>query len=90
MSNPDKVEPEIRAIDRFLSFASLVVIVLAFVCFVAVIVGTAVGVQDFSTPLWQTIFAVMYFGLPLGAVMFFAVIIMNMVRRSRLNKPQKR
>ena len=75
-------EPEIRRIDRVLAISAITLIGLAVLCFIAIIVGTQLG-ADFGTPLWTAVSLLVQWGLPLGIVMFFALIIMNMMRRSR-------
>ncbi|MBV0895445.1 multidrug ABC transporter ATPase [Microbacterium sp. NC79] len=82
--NPDTEVPVTR-LDRILAVSSLTLIVAAVICFVAVIIGSMITV-DFSTPLWTILSGIMYYGLPLGVVLFFTLLISNTVRRAKLAK----
>lgn len=82
-------EPQVRRIDRILAYISITSIGLAVICFIAVIAGTAAG-ADMRTPLWAVVSVVLMYGLPLGIVAFFALLITNMVRRSSATKASGR
>ncbi len=75
-------EPPVRGIDRFLAYAAITLVAVAVACFVAIIIGTVVK-TDFGTPVWTVVSALTMYGLPLGILLFFVLLIMNMVRRSR-------
>lgn len=85
MNSPAPEDPPIRPLDRLLAFVSVTLIVLAVACFLAIIIATWVGVTDFSG-WWVAVSVLMYYGLPLGVVLFFILLIMNMIRRSRAAK----
>ena len=78
-------EPPVRRIDRILAYVAITLVVLAIVCFVAVIIGTVAG-ADMGTPVWGVVSVTVMYGLPLGVMAFFALLIMNMARRSRAAK----
>lgn len=78
----------VTRLDRILAISSLVIIVAAVLCFFAVIIGSMLT-ADFSTPLWTAVSGVMYYGLPVGVLLFFALLISNTVRRSKLAKAQR-
>ena len=78
-------EPPVRRIDRWLAFTSITLIALAIICFVAVLIGTTAG-ADFSGPIWGAVSVVMRLGLPVGVFLFLALLIMNMMRRSRATR----
>ena len=81
-------ELRVRRIDRILAFMSLGMVVLSIVCFAAIIIGSATGMQheDFGTGLWPTIGIIVYIAPVLAFLLLMAVIIMTFVRRSRANK----
>lgn len=81
-------ELPVRRIDRILAFMSLGMVVLSIVCFAAIIIGSATGMQheDFGTGLWPTIGIIVYIAPVLAFLLLMAVIIMTFVRRSRANK----
>ncbi len=76
-------------IERILAYAVAVLIGLALVCFIAVIVATALGAgadDGFSHGIWPTVFIIQYYGLPLAFVLIIALLVSNGVRRSRAAK----
>ncbi|WP_040166184.1 hypothetical protein [Microbacterium gorillae] len=81
-------EPPVQRVDRWLALASITLIVLAVISFFAIIIGTAVGLthEDFQHGVWPAAAAIMTYGLPVGVVLFFILLITNMVRRSRATK----
>lgn len=90
-----KTPPPVRAnrIERILAIAVVVVIVASLGCFIAMIVGTSLGVGDndgFSHGIWPTIILVPYYGLPLAFVLIVALLASNGVRRSRAAKRGER
>ncbi len=50
-------EPEIRGIDRFLTFGSLTLAALSVLCFFTIILGTAFGMKqaDFTHGAWPIV-----------------------------------
>ncbi|MGB4137973.1 MAG: multidrug ABC transporter ATPase [Microbacterium sp.] len=87
---PDGDVPEapIRAIDRLLAFAALFLAAASILCFFAIIIGTAVGMDQeaFGGGPWPVIAAVPLYGLPLAFVMIIALLIMSFVRKGRAAK----
>lgn len=86
MNTSERSDPPIRSIDRILAFVSITLIAAAILCFIAIIIGTAAGVTDFGSGVWVVVSFVMYYGLPLGVVLFFILLVMNMTRRTRAAK----
>ncbi|GAA2539523.1 hypothetical protein GCM10009860_20350 [Microbacterium mitrae] len=86
MSNENSdAEVPVTRIDRILAVSSLTLIVAAVLCFVAVIIGSMVTV-DFGTPFWTIVSGIMYYGLPVGVILFFTLLVSNTVRRAKLAK----
>ena len=80
-------EPEVpvRRIDRILAFSALGLAAASIICFFAIIIGTAVGMQqeDFGEGLWPVVAAIPYWGLPVAFVMIIALLIMSFIRKGR-------
>lgn len=81
-------EPPVRAIDRFLTFASLGVIVASVVCFFVILFANAAGTTaaQFAEGAWPIVSLVPMIGLPIGFLMMLALIVMTMVRKGRAAK----
>lgn len=89
MSTPSPSDDlPVRRIDRILAFMSLGLLVLAIVCFFAIIIGTATGLEqaDFASGAWPTVTALVWIAPPIAFALLLAVLIMTFVRRSRANK----
>ncbi|MBN9157462.1 MULTISPECIES: multidrug ABC transporter ATPase [unclassified Microbacterium] len=84
-TRPPAPEPEIRPIDRYLTFGALTLAALSVVCFFAIIIGTAVGMKqaDFAHGAWPVVGVFPFWGLPIAFVMIIALLIMSSVRRGR-------
>ncbi|MDQ4214463.1 multidrug ABC transporter ATPase [Microbacterium capsulatum] len=82
---PPSDEPEIRAIDRFLTFGALGLAALSVICFFTIIIGTAVGMKqaDFTHGAWPIVGVFPFWGLPIAFLMIVALLIMSFVRRGR-------
>ncbi|MDF2918514.1 MAG: multidrug transporter ATPase [Microbacterium sp.] len=78
----------VRRIDRILAFMSLGLLILAIVCFFAIIIGTATGMEqaDFGTGAWPTVSAIVWIAPPVAFALLLTVLIMTFIRRSRANK----
>ncbi|KAA9085389.1 multidrug ABC transporter ATPase [Microbacterium radiodurans] len=78
----------VRRIDRILAFMSLGLLLLAIVCFFAIIIGTATGMEqaDFGAGIWPTVSAIVYVAPPVAFALLLTVLIMTFVRRGRANK----
>jgi uncharacterized membrane protein len=73
-------------IERILAYLVASAVVLSILAFVAVIVGTAVGVRDFDEGLWPTVIMLPLLGLPIGFVLMIALLVVSAVRRGRETK----
>ena len=80
-------EPElsIRRLDRFLAFGALGIAAASVICFFAIIIGTAVGMQqeDFGAGAWPFVAAIPYWGLPAAFLMIIALLVMSFIRKGR-------
>lgn len=58
---------------------------LSIVCFLAIILAPLAGVgsEQFSAPPWPTIYLLPVIGLPLGAALMVALIVISGIRRGR-------
>jgi 1,4-dihydroxy-2-naphthoate octaprenyltransferase len=74
--------PTSRA-ERSLAFMVAATIGLSVLAFLAVIVGTLLGVRDFGSGLWPTIIFLPLIGLPIGLVLMIVLLVLNMRRRAR-------
>lgn len=81
-------EPEVRAIDRFLTFASLGIIVVSVACFFVILIANAAGVTaaQFGDGAWPVVSWFPMIGLPVGFLMMLTLIITTMVRKGRAAK----
>lgn len=86
MSSQHSDEPAVRPIDRFLAFTSLGLIVLSIGCFLATIIATAAGNDDFDSGLWPTVFLLQMVGPVLAFVLLIALLVMSVVRKGRAAK----
>ena len=75
----------VRRIDRILAIMSLGLLVLSLLCFVAIIIGSAVK-ADFGGGVWPTVGVVVYIAPILAFALLLAVLIMTFVRRARAGK----
>ena len=82
---PPAPEPEIRGIDRFLTFGALALAALSVICFFVIIIGTAVGMKqaDFTHGLWPVVGVFPFWGLPIAFGMIVVLLIMSFARRGR-------
>ncbi len=69
--------------ERILAFMVAASIGLSIIAFLAVIIGTAAGVTDFSGGVWPVAIVLPAIGLPLGLALVIALIIVSGVRRGR-------
>jgi len=89
MTTPPKpTEVAVRGIDRFLALAALGLAIAAVLCFFAIIIGTALGMQqaEFGVGLWPIIGAIPVWGLPLALLMILALLTMSFVRKGRATR----
>lgn len=81
----DSNSPTINRVQRVLAYMVASAIGLSILAFLAVIIGTAAGMKgdSFSQGIWPTILVLPLFGLPLAIALFIALLVVNLVRRSR-------
>jgi uncharacterized BrkB/YihY/UPF0761 family membrane protein len=81
----DQQQPASR-VQRTLGFMIVAVIGLSVLCFFAIIIATAVGVHDFTLPLWRVVGILPVIGLPIGFVLIFVLLIISIRSRRRENR----
>lgn len=89
MSTPTPGEDlPVRRIDRILAITSLALLVLAVVCFFAIVIGTATGLDhaDFGHGVWPIVSAIVYFAPIAAFALLITVVIMTFARRAKANK----
>jgi hypothetical protein len=69
--------------ERILAFMVASAIGLSIISFIAIIVGTAVGVRNFGEGIWPLVFVLPLVGLPIGLVLMIALIVISALRRGR-------
>ena len=71
--------------ERVLAYMVASLIVLSLAAFIALIVGTAVGLErdDFAQGIWPTITILPLIGLPIGFVLIIVLLVVSAVRRGR-------
>ncbi|MFJ4222611.1 multidrug ABC transporter ATPase [Microbacterium sp. NPDC089695] len=83
-------EPEVpvRRIDTVLAFTALGIGAASIICFFAIIIGTAVGMQqeDFGVGVWPIVAAIPYWGLPVAFIMIIVLLIMSFIRKGRASR----
>lgn len=75
--------PQIPRAERVIAYMIASSVGLAVVSFVATIIGTAVGVRDFSQGLWPLAFVLTPLALVFGFILLLTLLILTAVRRSR-------
>ncbi|WP_312170442.1 multidrug ABC transporter ATPase [Microbacterium sp.] len=87
MQSP-KPDVPVRRVDRILAFTALGLAAASILCFFAIIIGTAVGMQqqDFGSGVWPIVAAVPYWGLPAAFVMIIVLLSMSFVRKGRASR----
>ncbi|WP_119698758.1 multidrug ABC transporter ATPase [Microbacterium halotolerans] len=85
---PSAQEPPVRGIDRFLTFASLGIIVVSVVCFFVILIASASGMNaaQLGEGAWPIVSWFPMIGLPVGFLMMLALVIMTMIRKGRAAK----
>lgn len=75
----------IRRVDRILAFTALGIAAASVVCFFAIIIGTATGMDQaaFGEGAWPIVAAIPYWGLPLAFVMIIVLLTMSFIRKGR-------
>lgn len=84
----DSPEPSTGLLDRVLAYGALALAAASIVCFFAIIIGTATGMDQkaFGHGLWPLVGALPLYGLPLAFLMIITLLIITFVRRGRANK----
>jgi hypothetical protein len=87
MKSPEPDVP-VRRVDRILAFTALGLAAASILCFFAIIIGTAVGMQqqDFGSGVWPFVAAVPYWGLPAAFAMIIVLLSMSFVRKGRASR----
>ncbi len=78
-------EAPVGRLDRILAFTALTLAALSVICFFAIIIGSATGMDQasFSEGVWPVVAAIPLWGLPLAFVMIIALLVMSFVRKGR-------
>jgi hypothetical protein len=80
-------EPEVpvRRLDRILAFSALGIAAASVICFFAIIIGTAVGMDQsaFGEGVWPLVAAIPFWGLPVAFAMIIALLVMSFIRKGR-------
>ena len=89
MSTPKPAgDVPVRRIDRILAFMSLGLLALSIVCFFAIMIGTATGMEqaDFGTGIWPVVSLIVWTAPVIAFALLLTVLIMSFVRRARANR----
>jgi hypothetical protein len=73
-------------LEKILAYMVAGVVGVSILAFLAVIIGTALGVGDndgFSQGIWPAVLTLPLFGLPLGFLLVIALMIISGLRRAR-------
>jgi uncharacterized membrane protein len=75
-------------VERVLAYMVASIVVLSLVAFVALIAGTALGLEreDFAQGIWPTVTILPLIGLPIGFVLIIVLLVVSAVRRGRAAK----
>jgi len=75
-------------VERVLAYMVASVIVVSLASFVALIIGTSIGLQrdDFAVGIWPIVTIMPLIGLPIGFVLIIVLLIVSAVRRGRAAK----
>lgn len=78
----------VRRIDRVLAFSALGLLVFSVLCFVAIIIGSAAGMDhaSFGSGMWPAVGAAVYIAPIAGFALLMVVLIMTFVRKARANR----
>jgi len=84
-TNSPEPEVPVRRVDRILAFTALGIAAASVICFFAIIIGTAVGMEqaDFGSGAWPIVAAIPYWGLPLAFVLIITLLTMSFIRKGR-------
>ncbi|TAL43447.1 MAG: hypothetical protein EPN91_06350 [Salinibacterium sp.] len=76
--------------ERILAFMTASAVILSILCILAVIVATLLGVRNFNSPPWPTVFFLPAIGLPIGLIMMIILLIVSARRRGREAKDARK
>jgi len=78
----------VRRIDRILAFMSLGLLLLSVVCFVAIMIGSASGMdhEAFGTGIWPAVGTTVYVAPIVAFLLLVTVLIMTFIRKARVGK----
>ncbi|MGL3150967.1 multidrug ABC transporter ATPase [Microbacterium sp. A82] len=81
-------EVPVRRVDRILAYTALTLAALSVICFFAIIIGSAAGLDQhaFNAGAWPLVAAVPLYGLPIAFVLIIALLIMSFIRKGRAAK----
>lgn len=87
-TNSSGEDVPVRPIDRILAFMSLGLLVLSILCFLAIMIGTATGMQqaDFGQGIWPIVSFTVWLAPIIAFVLLLTVLSMSFVRRARANR----
>jgi hypothetical protein len=82
----------VHRVERILAFMVAAAVGLSILAFLAVIIGTGVGLKaaDFSGGIWPVVFFLPLVGLPLGLILIIALIVTSGIRRGREAKDARK
>ncbi|WP_309069715.1 multidrug ABC transporter ATPase [Microbacterium sp.] len=88
MSTNSPADPPVRRIDRILAFMALGIAVLSVLCFFAIMISTAAGMQhdDYANGIWPIVAVLPMVGLPLAFGLILALLIMSIIRRGKAGR----
>lgn len=80
-------EPDvpIRAVDRILAFTALTLAAASVLCFFAIIIGSATGMDQaaFGAGVWPVVAAIPLWGLPIAFVLIISLLVTSFIRKGR-------
>lgn len=78
-------EVPVRRVDRILAFTALGLAAASMICFFAIIIGSAAGMDQsaFGRGPWPFVAAIPLWGLPLAFVLIITLLITSFARKGR-------
>lgn len=78
----------VRRVDRILAYTALTLAALSVICFFAIIIGSALGMdQDsFVSGIWPVVAALPQYGLPIAFVLIIALLVTSFIRKGSAAK----
>ena len=85
---PAGVDVPVRRVDRIMAAMALGFMILSVICFAAIIIGSATGMDhvDFGQGIWPVVGTLVYIAPVVGFVLLMIVLISTFVRKARANK----